>query len=158
VFFPYHANGSLIERGDKIMGSALLGQQFNSPEYFWSRLSATTPPYNPAASGGSNLGPDNPKLLKAANKRIEALQQADPHNKWRIPSGLVTASGSGVDPDISIPGMLYQLPRVAKARNMSEGAVRALAAKATETPVLGILGRPYVNVLKLNLSLDESDK
>jgi len=156
TFFTHRANGSLIERGDKIIGSSLLGQEFSSPKYFWGRLSATMPPYNPAASTGSNFNPANPKLLQAADVHIAALQKADPGNKSLIPVDLVTASASGVDPHISVASMLYQLPRVARARGMTEDAVKALAVKATEMPFLEILGEPYVNVVRLNLSLDEA--
>ncbi len=156
--FTSRANGSMIERADKISGSTLLGQEFTSPKYFWGRLSATTPAYNAASSGGSNLSPANPKLLEAANARIAALHKADPSNKNRIPVDLVTASASGVDPHISVPSMLYQLARVAKARGMSEEAVASLAAKSTEHPLGGISGDPFVNVVKLNIALDESKK
>ncbi len=115
--FHHKANGSLVERGGKIIGSHLLGQEFTHAKYFWGRLSATTPPYNAGASGGSNLGPANPKLLEAANARIAALKKADPKNKAPIPVDLVTASGSGLDPDISIAAAEYQVARVARARN-----------------------------------------
>ena len=155
AIFAYRANGSLIERADKIMGSSLLGQQFESPKYFWGRLSASSPFYNPAGSNASNFNPANPKLLEAANQRIAALQKIDPANNALIPVDLITASASGLDPHISVAAMLYQLPRVAKARHMSEDEVKILAAKATDTPILGILGEPYVNVVKLNLALDE---
>lgn len=158
ALFNNRANGSTIEWADKIIGSTLLGQQFESPKYFWGRLSATTPPYNPAASSGSNLSVANPKLLEAANARIAALQKADPQNKHPIPVDLVSASGSGLDPHISVEAMRYQLPRVAKARGMKQEAVEALAAKATSAPFSGLLGAPYVNVVKLNLALDESSK
>ena len=158
TIFAYRANGSLIERADKFVGSSLLGQQFDNPKYFWGRLSATTPAYNPSASSGSNFNPANPKLLETANARIAALQKADPHNKARIPVDLVTASASGLDPNISIEAMHYQLARVAKARGLKEEAVEALAAKATVAPFLGIFGSAYINVLKLNLALDESSK
>ena len=152
--FRHRANGSLIERADAVRGSTLLGQEFTDQAYFWGRLSATTPAYNPSASGGSNFNPGNPKLLEAANARIAALQKADPSNKALIPVDLVTASASGLDPHISIAAMLYQLPRVAKARKMSEDAVRALADKAMERPIAGF-GMAFVNVVKLNMALDE---
>lgn len=156
--FNNRANGSLIDWSDKTLGSSLLGQQFENPKYFWGRLSATTPPYNPAASVGSNFNPANPKLLDAANIRIAALQKTDPTNKAPIPVDLVTASGSGLDPHISVQAMQYQLPRVAKARGMKRDAVETFAAKATTAPFLGVFGEPYVNVMKLNLYLDESTK
>ena len=155
TIFTYRANGSLVERADKVLGSSLLGQEFTAPGYFWGRLSATTPTYNPAASSGSNFNPANPKLLEAANLRIAALHKADPDNKALIPVDLVTASASGVDPHISLASMLYQLPRVAKARGMTQDAVKALADKATETPFWEPLGETYVNVMRLNLALDE---
>jgi K+-transporting ATPase ATPase C chain len=156
--FPNRANGSLIDWSDRTLGSSLLGQQFEHPKYFWGRLSATMPPYNPAASAGSNLSPSNPKLLEAANVRIAALQKAEPTNKAPIPVDLVTASGSGLDPHISVEAMRYQLARVAKARGMKMDAVESFAAKATIKPFLGVFGEPYVDVMKLNLSLDESSK
>ena len=155
TIFTYRANGSLVERADKVLGSSLLGQEFTAPGYFWGRLSATTPAYNPAASSGSNFNPANPKLLEAANLRIAALHKADPDNKVLIPVDLVTASASGVDPHISLASMLYQLPRVAKARGMTQDAVKVLADKATETPFWEPLGETYVNVMRLNLALDE---
>jgi len=155
TFFPHKANGSLITRGGKVIGSTLLGQEFSDPKYFWGRLSATTPPYNAAASGASNFSPANPKLLEAANARIAALQQADPKNKVRIPVELVTASASGLDPHISLAAADYQLPRVARTRHMKEEDVASLVKKYTENPGLGLLGTKYVNVVKLNLALDE---
>ena len=130
VFFPHKAEGSLIERGGKTLGSSLLGQEFDDPKYFWSRLSATTPPYNAAATGASNFSPANPKLLEAANARIAALQKADPKNNAHIPIDLVTASASGLDPHISVAAVDYQLPRVARARGMKEEAVKALVDKS----------------------------
>jgi len=155
TFFHHRAGGSLILRGDRVLGSSLLGQEFTSPKYFWGRLSATTPPYNAAASGASNFSPANPKLLEAVNARIAALKKADPQNKARIPVDLVTASGSGLDPHISHAAADYQIARVAAARGMKESQVKALVEQYTEKPGFGLLGDPYVNVVKLNLALDE---
>jgi K+-transporting ATPase KdpC subunit len=155
LVFPGHANGSLILNNGKTVGSTLIGQQFEDPKYFWGRLSATGPfPYNAAASSGSNLGPTNPALLDAVKARIAALQAVDPTNTLPIPVDLVTASGSGLDPDMSVAAALYQVPRVARERNMSEADIRALVTLYTEGRQFGFLGEPRVNVLKLNLALD----
>jgi potassium-transporting ATPase KdpC subunit len=155
VVFPSQANGSLIVANGNVVGSGLIGQQFNDPKYFWGRLSATSPfPYNAAASSGSNLGPTNPALLDAINARIAALKAADPTSSQLIPVDLVTASASGLDPDISIAAALYQVPRVARVRGMSETEVRALVNLYTEGRQMRFLGEPRVNVLKLNLALD----
>jgi potassium-transporting ATPase KdpC subunit len=153
--FNHQANGSLIERDGKVVGSEIIGQQFDAPKYFWGRLSATTPnPYNATNSGGSNLGPTNPALADAIKARIAALNDADPENKSSIPVDLVTASGSGLDPEISPAAAAYQVQRVAKARGMSVEQVGALVAAATSGRQLGVLGERRVNVLKLNLALD----
>jgi K+-transporting ATPase ATPase C chain len=153
--FPHQANGSLIVINGKTVGSSLIGQQFTDPKYFWGRLSATGPyPYNASASSGSNLGPTNPALLDEAKARIAALKAADPSNTQLIPVDLVTSSGSGLDPDISVAAALYQLPRVARLRGLSESAVRTLVDKNTQSRTLGFLGEPIVNVLQLNLALD----
>jgi len=153
--FPHQANGSLIVANGKTVGSSLIGQQFTDPKYFWGRLSATGPyPYNASASSGSNLGPTNPALLDEAKARIAALKAADPSNTQLIPVDLVTSSGSGLDPDISVAAALYQLPRVARLRGQSESAVRTLVDKYTQGRMLGFLGEPTVNVLQLNLALD----
>ena len=153
--FPRQANGSLIVANGKTVGSSLIGQQFTDPKYFWGRLSATGPyPYNASASSGSNLGPTNPALLDEAKARIAALKAADPSNTQLIPVDLVTSSGSGLDPDISVAAALYQLPRVARLRGQSESAVRTLVDKYTQGRMLGFLGEPTVNVLQLNLALD----
>jgi len=155
LVFPHQANGSLIVVNGKTVGSSLIGQQFTDPKYFWGRLSATGPyPYNAAASSGSNLGPTNPALLDEVKARIAALQAADPGNTQPIPVDLVTSSGSGLDPDISVAAALYQLPRVARLRGLSESAVRSLVDQYTRGRTLGFLGEPRVNVLELNLALD----
>lgn len=155
VLFPAKANGSLIEANGHVAGSLLIGQPFSDPKYFWGRLSATGPfPYNSQASTGSNLGPTNPALFDQMKARIAALQAADPTQKDPIPVDLVTASGSGLDPDISSAAADYQVARVARTRHMSETDVRALVQKYTSGRQLGFLGEPRVNVLQLNLALD----
>jgi potassium-transporting ATPase KdpC subunit len=155
AFFSRQATGSLIERDGKVVGSSLLGQAFTSPKYFWSRPSATAPqPYNGAASSGSNQGPTNPALESAVKDRIAALRAADPDNTKPVPVDLVTASGSGLDPHISPAAADYQVPRVARARGLSEEQVRKLVIEATEGRTFGVLGEPRVNVLQLNLALD----
>ncbi len=153
--FPRQANGSLIRQHGQVIGSALIGQPFRSPRYFWSRPSATAPfPDNSLASGGSNLGPTNPVLLQQVKARIAALHAADPSQHAPIPVDLVTASGSGLDPDISPAAALYQVPRIARLRHLSEQRVRALVTRYTTPRQLGFLGEPRVNVLELNLALD----
>jgi potassium-transporting ATPase KdpC subunit len=157
VLFPSQANGSLIYKDGKPVGSRLIGQPFDDPKYFWSRPSATSPfPDNSGSSGGSNQGPTNPDLQKAVQGRIDALKAADPGNTAPIPVDLVTASGSGLDPHISPAAALYQVRRVAKARNLSEETVRALVADRTQGRQFGFLGEPRVNVLELNLALDQA--
>jgi len=155
LIFPYQANGSLMQRDGKVIGSELIGQSFTDAKYFWGRPSATVPfPYNAAASSGSNLGPTNPTLEQAVMARIETLQSADPGNEAPIPVDLVTASASGLDPHISVAAALYQAPRVARERSLSEAQVHLLIAQYTEAPQFGFLGEPRVNVLRLNLALD----
>jgi K+-transporting ATPase ATPase C chain len=149
------ANGSIVERDGKAVGSALIGQHFSDPKYFWGRPSATSPmPYNAGASGGSNLGPLNPALADAVKKRIDTLHEADPDNKAPIPVDLVTASASGLDPHVSPAAADYQVARVAKARGLAPDRVRKLVAEHTQPRQFGFLGEPAVNVLLLNLALD----
>lgn len=154
--FPHQANGSLVERHGAVIGSELIGQPFAEPGHFWSRPSATGPmAYNAAASGGSNLGPANPALAEAVQARVAALRVADPGNTAPVPVDLVTASASGLDPDISRAAADYQAPRVARARGVPLATVQALVDRHTQWPWLGFLGEPRVNVLALNLALDE---
>ncbi len=149
------ANGSLIVKDGKPVGSSLIGQSFSDPKYFWGRPSATGPvPNNAGASSGSNLGPTNPVLLDAVKARVQALRDADPGNQQAVPVDLVTASASGLDPHISPAATEYQLARVARLRNLSPDALRKLVGEHTEGRQFGILGEPRVNVLELNLALD----
>jgi potassium-transporting ATPase KdpC subunit len=149
------AEGSLILQGDRLVGSALLGQPFDNPKYFWSRPSATTPqPYNGVSSTGSNLGPTNPAQIDAVNMHLAALQRADPANTLPVPVDLVTASGSGLDPHISPAGAEYQVTRVARARGLDPERLRGLIAAHTQSQQWGVFGEPRVNVLELNLALD----
>ncbi|OXI32974.1 potassium-transporting ATPase subunit C [Burkholderia sp. AU16741] len=153
--FPSQANGSLIEQNGKVVGSALIGQQFDAPKYFWGRLSASAPmPYNAAGSGGSNLGPLNPSLADQVKARIAALRDAGTDLSKPVPVDLVTASASGLDPEITPAAAAYQVERVAKARNLAPDAVAQLVAANTTGRQFGVLGEPRVNVLKLNLALD----
>jgi K+-transporting ATPase ATPase C chain len=153
--FPRQAHGSLIQSGERTVGSDLIGQSFTRPEYFWGRLSATGPvPYNAAASSGSNFGPLHPELKEAALARITALEVWGPQGKG-IPVDLVTASGSGLDPQISPAAAVFQVSRIAAARKMSEDAVLELVRQHTLGRQLGMLGEPRVNVLRLNLALDQ---
>jgi K+-transporting ATPase ATPase C chain len=155
LVFSRTANGSVIEKDGKPLGSELIGQAFTDPKYFWPRPSATSPfPNNPSASGASNLGPTNSALTDAVKQRIDALRAADPDNKAPVPVDLVAASASGVDPDISPAAAAYQIDRVAKARNIRSDDVAKLVERATENRQFMVLGEPRVNVLKLNLMLD----
>jgi len=155
LLFPHQAAGSVLTRDGHAVGSRLIGQSFSDPRYFWSRPSATTPqPYNGTASTGSNLGPLNPALLDAVRTRIAALHAADPDNHSPVPVDLVTASGSGLDPEVSVAAASYQAARVARARGLAPERVQALIAQHTEGMLLGVLGEPRVNVLELNLALD----
>lgn len=156
LLFPSRANGSLIVRDGKALGSSLIGQPFADPKYFWGRPSATAPfADNSAASSGSNQGPTNPALTDAVKQRIDALHAVDPTNAAPVPVDLVTASGSGLDPEISPAAAQYQLARVARARGRDENEIAAFIARATESRQFGLLGEPRVNVLRLNLMLDD---
>jgi len=155
AIFPSQANGSIITKNGKAVGSLLIGQQFEEAKYFWGRLSATSPyPYNGGSSSGSNLGQNNPALMTTVQSRIQSLRAADPGNDAKIPVDLVTASGSGLDPHISQAAAEYQLNRVAKTRGLDQTSVRTLIAKHTQGRWLGLIGEPVVNVLELNLELD----
>jgi potassium-transporting ATPase KdpC subunit len=155
LVFPHQANGSLIMKDGKPAGSALIGQPFDDPKYFWGRPSATSPfGYNAGSSVASNLSPTNADLIKAVQGRVDALRAADPDNTVPVPVDLVTASGSGLDPHISPAAALYQVGRVARARKINETVVNDLVAKHIEGRLLGLLGEPRVNVLALNLALD----
>ena len=155
ALFPSQAAGSLVVRNGSAVGSSLIGQNFSDPKHFWGRPSATGPqPYNASASGGSNLGPLNPALADAVKARIEALRTVDPGNTAGVPVDLVTASASGLDPDISPAAALYQAARVARVRGLPPEQVKALVASHTQAPLWGWLGEPRVNVLALNLALD----
>ena len=153
--FPHAAKGSIVERDGHPVGSSLIGQSFSAPTHFWGRPSATTPmPNNGLASGGSNLGANNPALLAAVRSRVDALHAADPDNPLPVPVDLVTASGSGLDPEISLAAALYQAPRIARARGVALAQVRALIEQQAIHSWLGVVGEPRVNVLALNLALD----
>jgi len=155
AFFPEQADGSLVRRDGRIIGSTLIGQQFDDARYFWGRPSATVPtPYNAAASSGTNLAPSNPQLAKDVAARCTALAKAHGNSAAPIPLDLVTASGSGLDPHVTVAAMLYQVDRVAAARGIDPSAVRALVERHIESPALGFLGQRRVNVLAVNLALD----
>jgi K+-transporting ATPase ATPase C chain len=155
ICFNKQANGNLVYRDDEPVGALLIGQSFTDPKYFWGRPSATSPmPYNASSSSGSNLGPSNPILTDMIKARIEVFRLVDPDNKALIPVDLVTASGSGLDPHISIAGAYYQIPRVARVRGLSQDAVIAIVDKHTYGRFLRIIGEPVVNVLEVNLELD----
>jgi K+-transporting ATPase KdpC subunit len=153
--FHHQANGSLMKQNEAITGSEQIGQPFNAPQYFWGRLSATTPvPYNAGASSGSNYAPSNPELIDAVQARLEALKTVDPENGLPVPVDLVTFSASGLDPDISVAAAIYQVNRVARYRGLSQNIVSDMVNRFTEERQLGILGEPRVNVLKINQALD----
>lgn len=155
--FPQQSNGSLIRQNGQVVGSSLIGRQYDDPDYFWGRPSATSPdPYNGASSSGSNLGPTNPTLMKAIQGRVDALMAADPGNDKPIPTDLATASGSGLDPHISVAAAEYQIPRIARLRGMKETDVRTLVSKNTQGPEFGVFGERVVNVQELNLDLDRA--
>lgn len=155
IFFPKQANGSLIYREGRPVGSELIGQQFDDPKYFWGRLSATSPfAFNAASSSGSNLGPSNPALLDEIKVRIKALKAADPGNTIPVPVDLVTSSASGLDPHISLAAAYYQIARIAKVRGLSQDTVKAVVKEHTHGRLLGLIGEPVVNVLETNLALD----
>ncbi|MDP9087408.1 MAG: potassium-transporting ATPase subunit KdpC [Pseudomonadota bacterium] len=155
--FPSQAAGSLLHRGNTVIGSRLIGQNFSDPKYFWGRPSATSPQwYNGVASGGSNLGPLNPALIDKVNANAKALRDADPTNKSPIPVELVTASASGLDPDISPAAADYQATRVARSRNLPLTTVNSLIASHRRGPLLGLFGESQINVLELNLALDQA--
>jgi K+-transporting ATPase ATPase C chain len=156
VAFPRQANGSIITRNGRDVGSRLIGQQFEDAKYFWGRLSATGPyPYNGGSSSGSNLGQSNPALITAVQARIDALRAADPGNNAKVPVDLVTASASGLDPHVSPAAAEYQIHRVAKARGLDDARVRDIVVRNTTGRWIGVIGEPVVNVLELNLALDE---
>lgn len=156
ALFPHQANGSIIMKNGKPVGSGLIGQEFSDPKYFWGRLSATAPcPYNGGSSSGSNLGPNNPDLMKAAQTRVDALRAADPGNTATIPVDLVTSSGSGLDPHVSPAAAEYQIHRVARARGRDDAVIRGIVARHTSGRWLEVFGEPVVNVLELNLELNE---
>ena len=157
VVFHQQAQGSLITLSDgKVVGSSLIGQNFDDPKYFWGRLSATSPSYNASASSGSNLGPSNSALTDNIKARIAALKTVDPNNTALIPVDLVTSSGSGLDPHISLAAANYQLSRVAHRRGLSEETIKTIVNQYTQGRFLGLLGEPVVNVLQLNLAIDET--
>ncbi|MDA8156442.1 MAG: potassium-transporting ATPase subunit KdpC [Actinomycetota bacterium] len=157
--FPARANGSIIVKNGTPVGSEFIGQQFDNPKYFWGRPSATTPyPYNGLSSSGSNMGTNNPALMTAVRARIAALHAADPGNTGKIPVDLVTASASGLDPEISPAAAEYQAARVARVRGLDVSQVNSLIQANTQDRLFGIFGAPRVNVLKLNLAMDELKK
>ena len=158
ALFPNQANGSLIYRNGKVVGSSLIGQAFDDPKYLWGRISTTSPQYNASNSSGSNIGPSNPALIDEINGRIKALKSADPGNKSLIPVDLVTSSASGLDPQISLAAAYYQVPRIARHRGLSQDIMKMLIAKQTSGRLFGLIGEPVVNVLELNLALDTYKK
>jgi K+-transporting ATPase ATPase C chain len=157
ALFPRQARGSLVVEAGRVVGSSLIGQPFSSARYFWGRPSATTPAYNAMASTGSNFGPSNPALVETARARLAALRAADPSSTAPVPVDLVTASGSGLDPDISVASAMVQAPRVARERGLSADAVTRMVRRHTQQRTMGVLGEPVVNVLELNLALDAGE-
>ena len=158
LIFPSQANGSLILKDGKIVGSRLIGQRFADPGYFWGRPSATRPAYNAARSSGSNFGPMNPELTEIIKQRLAKLHSVDRENTQPVPVDLVTASSSGLDPHISMAAAQYQKARIARLRDMPETRVQELIDRSTTLRLLGLMGEPVVNVLELNLALDETTK
>lgn len=158
VLLPKQANGSLIYQNGKVIGSSLIGQQFDDPKYLWGRVSAASPQYNASSSSGSNIGPSNPALLDEVNARIKDLKAVDPDNKNLIPVDLVTSSASGLDPHISIAAAMYQVSRIARLRKIPESQVIDFIKKNTQGRFLGIIGEPVVNVLEFNIALDKYGK
>jgi K+-transporting ATPase ATPase C chain len=159
ALFPAQAGGGPVARQGTIVGSELIGQRFDQPQWFWGRPSATSPePYNAAASGGSNLAPSNPALVQAVAERMADLRAADPRAGLPMPADLVTTSASGLDPHISPQAALYQIERVASARGLAVEKVRALVEEQVEGPQWGVLGQPRVNVLRLNLALEQMSR
>ena len=158
ALFPAQANGSLLYRSGKIMGSSFIGQLFDDPKYLWGRISAATPQYNASSSSGSNMGPSNPALIDEIRGRIKALKDADPDNTSPVPADLVTSSASGLDPHISPAAAYYQTHRISKKRGMPESVVKEIIRKNTSGRFMNLLGEPVVNVLKVNLDLDSSKK
>jgi K+-transporting ATPase ATPase C chain len=159
IAFPAQVSGSLVVQDNKVVGSALISQSFQDPKYFWGRLSATSPmPNNASASSGSNFGPTNPALIEAVKARIDALKMADPDNTLPIPVDLVTASASGLDPDITPAAALYQVARVARARHLDPAKLRETVLAQVTGPQWGVFGESRVNVLMLNLSVDRAPR
>ena len=154
LVFSKQANGSLVYRNGKPIGSSLIGQPFDDPKYFWGRVSAASPQYNASSSSGSNIGPANPVLISEVKGRIKALQTADPGNKASVPVDLVTSSASGLDPHISLAAANYQVARVARIRGLSQNSIQAIVKQHTYGRFLGLIGEPVVNVLEVNLALD----
>ncbi len=158
ALLPNQANGSLIYQNGKMVGSVLIGQQFDDPKYLWGRISSTSPQYNASSSSGSNIGPSNPALIDEINGRIKTLKAADSNNTNPIPVDLVTSSASGLDPHISLAAAYYQVPRIAKDRGITESVLKNIIHKNTTGRFLGLIGEPVVNVLKVNLDLDSYKK
>ncbi|MDR3477278.1 MAG: potassium-transporting ATPase subunit KdpC [Gammaproteobacteria bacterium] len=159
LVFPWHANGSLIWKNDKIIGSELIGQFFSDDKYFWGRPSATTPyPYNAESSSGSNYGPLNPDYLTAVKNRLNQLHQSNPNAGMEVPVDMVTTSASGLDPEISPLAAVYQVSRIAEARKISKDQIMKLVEANIQHRLWGVIGEPRVNILQLNLALDAADR